>query len=132
MSEKLKKINLPSNGMEGAAKAAQADLANKHCNSEKSEPKEPETKQSKTAPPKNKGTDTFTDDMETLQNGIAKYTGIEEHGMSVWVVKAVKKRLDEIKFRTGNKVGYRAFTNAALEFAIDKYGDEIVKAFSQD
>lgn len=52
--------------------------------------------------------------------------------MSVWAVKKVKKKLDELKFRTGNKVDYRAFTNAALEFVLDKYGDEIVKAFTQD
>ena len=48
------------------------------------------------------------------------------------MVKAVKKRLDELKFRTGNKVGYRAFTNAALEFVLNKYGDELVNAFNQD
>lgn len=131
MSEKLKKINLPSNGMEGAAKAAQIAFVNKPSTSEKAKPTESETKPTKDPPPKNRREDS-SDDLQTLQNGIAKYTGIEEHGMSVWVIKAVKKRLDELKFRTGNKVGYRAFTNAALELVLDKYGDEIVKAFTQD
>lgn len=131
MSEKLKKINLPSNGMEGAAKAAQVRFASKQNSSEKSKPAESGTMPTKDSPPKNRREDS-SDDLQTLQDGIAKYTGIEEHGMSVWVVKAVKKRLDEIKFRTGNKVGYRAFTNAALEFVLDKYGDEIVKAFTPD
>ena len=49
--------------------------------------------------------------------------------MSVWVVGKVKVKLDELKFRSRNKVGCRAFTNAALEFVLEKYGDEIVKAF---
>lgn len=131
MSTKPRTINLPSNGMEGAAKEAQFTFTSKQNSSEKSKPADSVTKPTKDSPPKNRREDS-SDDLQALQNGIAKYTGIEEHGMSVWVVKAVKKRFDEIKFRTGNKVGYRAFTNAALEFAIDKYGDEIVKAFSQD
>jgi hypothetical protein len=44
-----------------------------------------------------------------------KYTGIREHGMSVWVVEKVKVRLDELKCRSRNKIGCRTFTNAALE-----------------
>lgn len=132
MSTKPRTVNLPSQGMEEATKAAQVALVNKQGNSEKAKPAEPGTKPPKEVPSKNKGADTFNNDLKTLQDSIAKYTGIDEHGMSVWVVKAVKKRLDELKFRTGNKVGYRAFTNAALEFALDKYGDEIVKAFTQD
>lgn len=131
MSTKPRTINLPSNGMEGATKAAQVAVANKKSISEDVKHTEFGTNPTKDLPPKNRREDS-SDDLQTLQNGIAKYTGIEEHGMSVWVVKAVKKRLDELKFRTGNKVGYRAFTNAALEFAIDKYGDEIVKAFTKD
>ena len=61
--------------------------------------------------------------------GIQSTTDIKEHGMSVWVVGKVKVKLDELKFRSRNKVGCRAFTNAALEFVLEKYGDEIVKAF---
>ena len=79
-------------------------------------------------PPKNKSA-TPTDDLQCLQAGIEKYTGIKEHGMSVWVVGKVKGRLDELKFRSRNTIGCRAFTNAALEFVLEKYGDEIVKAF---
>ncbi len=79
-------------------------------------------------PPKNKSA-TPTDDLQCLQAGIEKYTGIKEHGMSVWVVGKVKVKLDELKFRSHNKIGCRAFTNAALEFVLEKYGDEIVKAF---
>ena len=78
--------------------------------------------------PKNKSA-TPTDDLQCLQAGIEKYTGIKEHGMSVWVVGKVKVKLDELKFRSHNTIGCRAFTNAALEFVLEKYGDEIVKAF---
>ena len=79
-------------------------------------------------PPKNKSA-TPTDDLQCLQAGIEKYTGIKEHGMSVWVVGKVKVKLDELRFRSRNKVGCRAFTDAALEFILEKYGDEIVKVF---
>jgi hypothetical protein len=78
--------------------------------------------------PKNKSA-TPTDDLQCLQAGIEKYTGIKEHGMSVWVVGKVKVKLDELKFRSRNKVGCRAFTNAALEFVLEKYGDELIKMF---
>ena len=57
------------------------------------------------------------------------HTGIKEHGMSVWVVGKVKVKLDELKFRSRNTIGCRAFTNAALEFVLEKYGDELVKMF---
>jgi hypothetical protein len=49
--------------------------------------------------------------------------------MSVWVVGKVKVKLDELKFRSRNMIGCRAFTNAALEFVLEKYGDELVKMF---
>lgn len=132
MSTKPRKVNLPSKGMEEATKEAQASFASGQSNSEKSNSSKPSTKPTKDVPPMNKESGTLTDDLQKLQEGIAKYTGVKEQGMSVWAVDAVKKRLDELKFRTGNKVGYRAFTNAALEFVLDKYGDEIVKAFTQD
>ena len=72
---------------------------------------------------------THTDDLQCLQAGIDRYTGIKEHGMSVWVVGKVKVKLDELKFRSCNTIGCRAFTNAALEFVLDKYGDELVRMF---
>ena len=78
--------------------------------------------------PKNKSA-TPTDDLQCLQAGIEKYTGIKEHGMSVWVVGKVKVKLDELKFRSRNTIGCRAFTNAALEFVLEKYGDELIKMF---
>ena len=40
-----------------------------------------------------------------------------------------RERLDELKFRSRNTIGCRAFTNAALEFVLEKYGDELVKMF---
>ena len=72
---------------------------------------------------------THTDDLRCLHAGIDRYTGIKEHGMSVWVVGKVKVKLDELKFRSRNTIGCRAFTNAALEFVLEKYGDELVKMF---
>ena len=81
-----------------------------------------------TPPPKNKYA-MSSDALQCLQAGIEKYTGIKEHGMSVWVVGKVKVKLDKLKFRSRNKVGCRAFTNAALEFVLEKYGDELIKMF---
>ena len=72
---------------------------------------------------------THTDDLQCLETGIDRYTGIKEHGMSVWVVGKVKVKLDELKFRSRNTIGCRAFTNAALEFVLEKYSDELVKMF---
>ena len=72
---------------------------------------------------------THTDDLQCLEAGIGRHTGIKEHGMSVWVVGKVKVKLDELKFRSRNTIGCRAFTNAALEFVLEKYGDELVKMF---
>ena len=72
---------------------------------------------------------THADDLQCLQAGIGRYTGIKEHGMSVWVVGKVKVKLDELKFRSRNTIGCRAFTNAALEFVLEKYGDELIRMF---
>ena len=72
---------------------------------------------------------THTDDLQCLEAGINRYTGLKEHGMSVWVVGKVKVKLDELKFRSRNTIGCRAFTNAALEFVLEKYGDELVRMF---
>lgn len=69
------------------------------------------------------------DDLQALQTGIAKYSSINEHGKGVWVVSDVKKRVDELNYRTGRKVSIRAFTNAAFAFVLDKYGNEIVEMF---
>lgn len=126
-----KGIALPGKSMEEATRNAQKNFLSKNTGSvdtvtiDNNSEKQPTTS---APPPKNKSA-TPTDDLQCLQAGIEKYTGIKEHGMSVWVVGKVKVKLDELKFRSRNKVGCRAFTNAALEFVLEKYGDEIVKAF---
>ncbi len=126
-----KGIALPGKSMEEATRNVQKNFLSKNTGSvdtvivDNHSEKQPST----SAPPSKNKSATPTDDLQCLQAGIEKYTGIKEHGMSVWVVGEVKVKLDELKFRSRNKVGCRAFTNAALEFVLEKYGDEIVKAF---
>ena len=127
-----KGIALPGKSMEEATRNAQKNFLSKNTGSVDTVTVDNHSEKYPTAsapPPKNKSA-TPTDDLQCLQAGIEKYTGIKEHGMSVWVVGKVKVKLDELKFRSRNKVGCRAFTNAALEFVLEKYGDEIVKAFN--
>lgn len=124
MSNKPQKVVLPKNGMEGAAKRETMFLANKEKQVEKTEPKAspPADVQSDGNPPANA--------LQALQDGIAKYSSINEHGKGVWVVSDVKKRIDELNYRTGRKVSIRAFTNAALEFVLDNYGEKIIELFN--
>lgn len=124
MSNKPQKVVLPKNGMEGATKRETMFLVNK-----KTQVEETETKASPPAdahgdrnPPANA--------LQALQDDIAKYSSINEHGKGVWIVSDVKKRIDELNYRTGRKVSICAFTNAALEFVLDNYGDEIVELFN--
>lgn len=128
---RTKGIALPGKSMEEATRNAQKDFLSKNPKAVdsatvKSGAEEPPIV---SEPSHRDRTATLTDDLQCLEAGIDRYTGIKEHGMSVWVVGKVKVKLDELKFRSRNKVGCRAFTNAALEFVLEKYGDEIVKAF---
>lgn len=75
---------------------------------------------------------TSTDDVHSLEEGIKKYTRISDHGMDVRITKEVRKKLDGLKFQSGNKINIKAFANAAIEFAIDKYGNDLVKRFSSE
>lgn len=126
-----KGIALPGKSMEEATRNVQKNFLSKNTGSvdtvivDNHSEKQPTA----SAPPPKKRSATPTNDLQCLQAGIEKYTGIKEHGMSVWVVGKVKVKLDELKFRSHNKVGCRAFTNAALEFVLEKYGDELVKMF---
>lgn len=126
-----KGIALPGKSMEEATRNAQKNFLSKNTGSvdavivDNHSEKQPST----SAPPPKKKSASPTDDLQCLQAGIEKYTGIKEHGMSVWVVGKVKVKLDELKFRSRNTIGCRAFTNAALEFVLEKYGDELIKMF---
>ena len=73
---------------------------------------------------------TSTDDVHSLEEGIKKYTRISDHGMDVRITKDVRKKLDGLKFQSGNKINIKAFANAAIDFAIDKYGDELINRFT--
>jgi hypothetical protein len=131
MRNKNNGITLPGRSMEEAARNAQKSfLANETIADTIKSQSQKRPKASDPAP-KNKSA-LPADELQCLQESIQRYTSIKEHGMSVWVIGKVKTRLDELKFRTGNKVGCRAFTNAALEFVLDKYGDELVKTFSKN
>lgn len=126
-----KGIALPGKSMEEATRNAQKGILPKSPKAVNTAPVKSEAEKSPSVSgpsPKNKSA-TPTDDLQCLQAGIEKYTGIKEHGMSVWVVGKVKVKLDELKFRSRNTIGCRAFTNAALEFVLEKYGDELVKMF---
>ena len=128
---RTKGIALPGKSMEEATRNAQKDFLSKNPKAVdsatvKSGAEEPPIV---SEPSHRDRTATLSDDLQCLQAGIDRYTGIKEHGMSVWVVGKVKVKLDELKFRSRNTIGCRAFTNAALEFVLERYGDELVKMF---
>ena len=128
---RTKGIALPGKSMEEATRNAQKDFLSKNPKAVDSATVKSGTEESPiVSEPSHKDRNaTHTDDLQCLEAGIGRYTGIKEHGMSVWVVEKVKVKLDELKFRSRNTIGCRAFTNAALEFVLDKYGDELVRMF---
>lgn len=128
---RTKGIALPGKSMEEATRNAQKDFLSKNPKAVDSATVKSGTEESPivSEPSLRDRTATHTDDLQCLEAGIGRYTGIKEHGMSVWVVGKVKVKLDELKFRSRNTIGCRAFTNAALEFVLEKYGDELVKMF---
>lgn len=128
---RTKGIALPGKSMEEATRNAQKDFMSKNPKAvDSATVKSGAEESSSFSEPSHKDKNaTHTDDLQCLQAGIDRYTGIKEHGMSVWVVGKVKVKLDELKFRSRNTIGCRAFTNAALEFVLDKYGDELVRMF---
>ena len=128
---RTKGIALPGKSMEEATRNAQKDFLTKDQKAvETATVKSGAEESSIVSEPSHKDRNaTHTDDLQCLETGIDRYTGIKEHGMSVWVVGKVKVKLDELKFRSRNTIGCRAFTNAALEFVLEKYGDEFVNMF---
>ena len=128
---RTKGIALPGKSMEEATRNAQKDFMSKNPKAVdsatvKSGAEEPPIV---SEPSHRDRTATLTDDLQCLEAGIDRYTGIKEHGMSVWVVGKVKVKLDELKFRSRNTIGCRAFTHSALEFVLEKYGDELIRMF---
>lgn len=125
----LPKVNIPNMGMEEATKKVIESLG-KNATGIQGEKQEsaPADKVESQVDVKGQTIDK-TGDLQALQTGIDKYSSINEHGKGVWIVGDVKKRIDELNYRTGRKVSIRAFTNAALEFVLDKYGNEIVEMF---
>ena len=128
---RTKGIALPGKSMEEATRNAQKDFLSKNPKAVDSATVKSGAEESPiVSEPSHKDRNaTHTDDLQCLEAGIGRYTGIKEHGMSVWVVGKVKVKLDELKFRSRNTIGCRAFTNAALEFVLEKYSDELVKMF---
>ena len=128
---RTKGIALPGKSMEEATRNAQKDFLSKNPKAVDSATVKSGAEESPiVSEPSHKDRNaTHTDDLQCLQAGIEKYPGIKEHGMSVWVAGKVKVKLDELKFRSRNTIGCRAFTNAALEFVLEKYGDELIKMF---
>ena len=128
---RTKGIALPGKSMEEATRNAQKDFMSKNPKAVDAATVKSGTEESHivSEPSHRDRNATHTDDLQCLQAGIDRYTGIKEHGMSVWVVGKVKVKLDELKFRSRNTIGCRAFTNAALEFVLEKYGDELVRMF---
>ena len=128
---RTKGIALPGKSMEEATRNAQKDFLSKNPKAVDSATVKSGTEESPiVSEPSHKDRNaTHADDLQSLETGIDRYTGIKEHGMSVWVVGKVKVKLDELKFRSRNTIGCRAFTNAALEFVLDKYGNELVRMF---
>lgn len=128
---RTKGIALPGKSMEEATRNAQKDFLSKDQKTVDTATVKSGTEESPivSEPSLRDRTATHTDDLQCLEAGIDRYTGIKEHGMSVWVVGKVKVKLDELKFRSRNTIGCRAFTNAALEFVLEKYGDELVRMF---
>ena len=128
---RTKGIALPSKSMEEATRNAQKDFLTKDQKTVDTATVKSGAEESPiVSEPSHKDRNaTHTDDLQCLETGIDRYTGIKEHGMSVWVVGKVKVKLDELKFRSRNTIGCRAFTNAALEFVLEKYGDELIRMF---
>ena len=128
---RTKGIALPGKSMEEATRNAQKDFLTKDQKTVDTATVKSGAEESPivSEPSHKDRTATHTDDLQCLEAGIDRYTGIKEHGMSVWVVGKVKVKLDELKFRSRNTIGCRAFTNAALEFVLEKYGDELVRMF---
>lgn len=128
---RTKGIALPGKSMEEATRNAQKDFLSKNPKAVDSETVKSGAEESPiVSEPSHKDRNAMhTDDLQCLEAGIDRYTGIKEHGMSVWVVGMVKVKLDELKFRSRNTIGCRAFTNAALEFVLEKYGDKLVRMF---
>jgi len=128
---RTKGIALPGKSMEEATRNAQKDFLTKDQKTVDTATVKSGAEESPiVSEPSHKDRNaTHTDDLQCLEAGIGRYTGIKEHGMSVWVVGKVKVKLDELKFRSRNTIGCRAFTNAALEFVLEKYSDELVKMF---
>ena len=128
---RTKGIALPGKSMEEATRNAQKDFLSKSPKAVDSATVKSGTEESPivSEPSLRDRNATHTDDLQCLEAGINRYTGLKEHGMSVWVVGKVKVKLDELKFRSRNTIGCRAFTNAALEFVLEKYGDELVRMF---
>jgi len=128
---RTKGIALPGKSMEEATRNAQKDFLSKNPKAVDSATVKSGAEKSPivSEPSHRDRTATLTDDLQCLETGIDRYTGIKEHGMSVWVVGKVKVKLDELKFRSRNTIGCRAFTNAALEFVLEKYGDELIRMF---
>ena len=128
---RTKGIALPGKSMEEATRNAQKDFLTKDQKTVDTATVKSGAEESPIiSEPSHKDRNAMhTDDLQCLEAGIDRYTGIKEHGMSVWVVGKVKVKLDELKFRSRNTIGCRAFTNAALEFVLEKYGDELVRMF---
>ena len=128
---RTKGIALPGKSMEEATRNAQKDFLTKDQKTVDTATVKSGAEESPivSEPSQKDRNATHTDDLQCLETGIDRYTGIKEHGMSVWVVGKVKVKLDELKFRSRNTIGCRAFTNAALEFVLEKYSDELVKMF---
>ena len=111
---RTKGIALPGKSMEEATRNAQKDFLSKNPKAVDSATVKSGTEEPPivSEPSHRDRTATLTDDLQCLEAGIDRYTGIKEHGMSVWVVGKVKVKLDELKFRSRNTIGCRAFTNA--------------------
>lgn len=80
---------------------------------------EPAIESHESHPPANQEKE--VDEFELFCDCVDKYTKIAEHGEGVWITKELKRRLDAIKFHSGNTLGLRALVNAALEAFLDSY-----------
>lgn len=57
--------------------------------------------------------------------GIEKYTGLKEQGVAVWIPKAVKKQLEQIRANAKTNIPIRALAAAMKVAFIKKHGDEL-------
>lgn len=116
MSEKKKQnmtVPLPENGMKDLVKKAQTqDLAQTVG--------PPASSSEQTQPPETAGNPP-SDEFAIFCDCVDKYTKIAEHGEGVWITKDLKRRLDSIKFHSGNTLGIRALVNAAIEAFLDSH-----------